>query len=242
MQTPNNILGVEYLKALFAIGSKMTPVTTRRAATQHDRFSAGKSRSASQLRAMMEAGEDIGPYVPSPARSLAAAETAEGRGPVTMLSLEEALLSRLRMLKQEDFCALPDATEGLGNRLYKAVRSEGSVQGILSAVKTKRYPLSRLRRMVICAALGIRADSIPERPPYARLLASTERGRALLRDMGEKAAVPVITKPAAARELSGPAQEIFELTANARDFYVLGYQAAEERAGGSDWRTSPATL
>ncbi|MCC8357024.1 MAG: nucleotidyltransferase family protein, partial [Oscillospiraceae bacterium] len=242
LQTPNNILGVEYLKAIFAINSRMTPITTKRAATQHDQFSTGKNRSASQLRAMMEAGEEISPYVPRPARPLPARETAEGRGPVTMESLEGAIMSRLRMLRQEDFCALPDATEGLGNRLYKAVRSEGSVQNILSTVKTKRYPLSRLRRMVMCAALGVRGTGYPERPPYARLLASTEKGRALLRDMGEKSAIPIINRPATARELSGPAREVFDLTANARDFYVLGYRAVEERAGGSDWRTSPATL
>ncbi len=242
LKTPNNILGVEYLKAMFSINSQMIPVTTKRTATQHDRPSDGQARSASQLRAMLEAGEDIGPYIPGPARPLAARERETGRGPVTMESLETAILARLRMLRQEDFQALPDATEGLGNRLYKAVRSEGSVQGILSAVKTKRYPLSRLRRMVMCAALGVRDSGYPDRPPYARLLASTEKGRALLREMGTKSSVPVITKPAQARELSGPAGEIFALTANARDFYVLGYPAVEERAGGSDWRTSPATL
>lgn len=242
LQSPNNILGVEYLKALFSIGSAMTPVTTLRAATRHDRNASGTARSASQLRAMMEAGEDIGPYVPLPARPMPARETAEGRSPVTMEQLEEAIMARLRMFRQEDYEALPDATEGLGNRLYKAVRSEGSVQGILSTVKTKRYPLSRLRRMIICAALGITAGPWPERPPYARLLASTERGRALLRDMTGRASVPLVNKPAGAKELSGPAGDIFTLTADARDFYVLGYEAVEERKGGSDWRTSPVTL
>jgi len=126
--------------------------------------------------------------------------------------------------------------------LYKAVRSEATVEGILSAVKTKRYPLSRLRRMVISAALGIREDTATRPVPYARLLASTEKGRVLLREMGEKSAVPILTKPAAARELPDEARQIFELTAAARDFYVLGYEAAEERKCGSDWRTSPVTL
>ena len=241
LETPNNVLGVEYLKALFALRSDMIPMTTARTQTQHDMESTGPMRSASQLRSMMEAGEDISGYVPAEARAMPREQTAAGRGPVTMAAMEEAILSRLRMLGPEDFQALPDATEGLGNRLYRAVRSEPSVEAVLSAVKTKRYPLSRLRRMVMCAVLGIRADTGPARPGYARLLASTERGRALLKTMPENA-LPVITKPAAAKEL--PAQElaVFELTANARDLYVLGYDVMSERRGGSDWRTTPAMV
>ncbi len=239
LETPNNLLGVEYLKALFALHSAMKPVTTARSQTQHDMESTGPLRSASQLRAMMEAGENIAGYVPEGARAMPREQMNKGRGPVTMEKLEQAILARLRMLTAEDFAALPDATEGLGNRLYKAVRSEESVDAVLSAVKTKRYPLSRLRRMVMCAALGVKAGMGGTRPGYARLLASTERGRSLLRRSGD---LPVITKPAAARTLCPADREIFELTANARDFYVLGYDVIGERKGGSDWRTSPAMI
>lgn len=242
LQTPNNILGVEYLKALFALHSAITPMTTLRTGAGHDSVTRGPKRSASQLRAMMEAGEDVSPYLPAAVRAFPGEQMAAGRGPVTMGSLEQAILSRLRLLKEEDFTLLPDASEGLGNRFYRAVRSEATVEGILSAVKTKRYPLSRLRRMVMSGALGIREGMASGAVPYARVLASTEKGRALLREIGEKSAVPVINKPAAARELDAPVRAIFELTADARDFYVLGYEAAAERKAGSDWRTSPAIL
>lgn len=239
LETPNNVLGVEYLKALFRMGSAMIPMTTARAGAPHDSVTKGPKRSAMQLRSMMEAGEDISAYMPEGARAMPVEQTADGHGPVTLASLEEAILSRVRMLDAEDYAALPDATEGLGNRLYRAVCTEPSVGAILSAVKTKRYPLSRLRRMLLCAALGVRADTGGAKPGYARLLASTERGRALLKNV---TGVPVITKPAAAKELPEADRAIFELTAKARDFYVLGYDAIEERRGGTDWRTSPATL
>lgn len=239
LETPNNLLGVEYLKALFALPSDMKPMTTVRSQTRHDMGSDGPLRSAAQLRSMMEAGEDIAGYVPEGARRMPREQMDKGRGPVTMEKLEQAILSRLRMLTADDFAALPNATEGLGNRLHKAVRSEESVEAVLSAVKTKRYPLSRLRRMVLCAALGVKAGAGGVCPGYARLLASTERGRALLR---AGAGLPVITKPAAAKALRPADREIFELTANARDFYVLGYDVIGERKGGSDWRTSPAMI
>ena len=235
---PNNILAVEYIKALDALGSAMTPVTTARTQSAHDRPSDGAVRSAGQLRAMLAAGEPVAPYMPPEAAETLARAAADGRGPVTASALDSAMMARLRLLGRADFCALPDATEGLGNRLCQAVRDWGTVSDVLEAVKTKRYPASRLRRMALCAALGIRADTGGKTPPYARLLGSTQRGRALLRG----ARMPVVTKPAAVKELGGEALEIFTLTANARDFYVLGYASPEERRGGSDWRAGPVTV
>lgn len=242
LQMPNNILAVEYLKALFALRSDMQPMTTVRNETRHDGVSAGPARSAGQLRTMLEAGETISAFVPPETAKVYARERAAGRGPVILERMELAMMSRLRMLSQDDFCALPDATEGLGNRLYKAVRDEGSLMAVLAAVKTKRYPLSRLRRMVMAAVLGLREGMAEGTPGYARLLASTERGRDLLRDAAARTTAPIVTKPASVRELPGQAQDVFDLTAAARDFYVLGYEAAEERKGGSDWRTSPVTV
>ena len=238
LESPNNILAVEYLKALLALHSPMEPITTARTESQHDRHSDGAVRSAGQLRSMQAEGRPITSHVPAEAEQLMAAQRAAGRGPVTTERLEQALMSRLRLLSAEDFCALPDATEGLGNRFYAAARDEGAVMGVLSAVKTKRYPLSRLRRMALCAALGVRAGMAEGNVPYARLLASTERGRALLRQVR----MNVVTKPAAVKLMDEWSQRIFQLTADARDFYVLGYEAAEERKGGSDWRTSPAAV
>lgn len=242
LRTANNILGVEYLKALAAVRSSMEPVTTLRQETRHGEMTAGPGRSAGQLRAMLEAGEDIAPFVSGETYKLLARERAAGRGPVTPERMEAAVMSRLRMLSPEDLGALPDATEGLDNRLYKAIRDQGTLMGVLAAVKTKRYPLSRLRRLVFSAALGIRADTGGGTPPYARLLAFSQRGRALLRTMEDGGKLPIVNKPAAVKSLTGPAAEIFGLTAAARDFYVLGYEAAEERKGGSDWRAGPITV
>ena len=96
--------------------------------------------------------------------------------------------------------------------------------------------------MTMCACLGIREGMAEELPPYARLLAATERGRALLRQAQDKSRVPIITKPATARQLPREALELFELGAGARDLCVLAYRAAAERRGGGDWRTGPVMV
>ena len=79
-------------------------------------------------------------------------------------------------------------------------------------------------------------------PPYARVLAIGAQGRELLRAIDARTAVPVVTKPAAGRSLPGAAGEIFALTADAHDLYVLGCPAREERRCGGDWRASPFVL
>jgi predicted nucleotidyltransferase len=242
LETPNNILAVEYIKSIIQQQLDIAPVTTVREGAPHDKANTGKIRSAMELRTMLEAGTDVMPYVPKQTRKLLQEEMEMGRGPVTMADMESALMSRLRLLTEKDFNALPDASEGLGNRFFKAVRREGSVEEILSAVKTKRYPMSRLRRMILCAALGIRADMGVDAPPYARVLATTPMGRELLKTISQTAKIPVVVKPASVRELDENCRRVFALTADARDFYVLGYDAFEERRGGSDWRATPVTL
>ena len=243
IERPNDLLGMEYLRALRRRGSGMIPLATLRSGPGHDSMADGALRSAGRLRAMLAAGEDISPFVPPPTRDMIRRQIEAGRGPVTMEKLEPAIVSRLRALSADDFRALPDATEGLGNRLYRAAMAEPDIGAILARAKTKRYPVSRLRRMLLCAALGIRADTFDidhAVPPYARLLAATPRGRALLRDMRPR--VPVVVKPAAVHRLPGPARTVFGLTAAARDLYVLGCDGPDARRGGSDWTEGPAIL
>ena len=241
LERPNDILAVEYLKALTALGSAMIPMVTRRQASEHDGAGDGPVRSAMRLRAMLAAGEDIGPYVPDGTGEILAAQMAAGRGPVTAGALEQAILARLRAMPAEAMAALPDAGEGLANRLF-AARQEGSMEAAVERMKTKRYPTSRLRRLIMAAALGVQADMAAGTPPYARLLAYSDRGRALLRQIREHSALPVVNKPAAAKDLPEQARAIFRLNADARDLYVLGYESPEERRGGSDWRTGPAAV
>ena len=74
---------------------------------------------------------------------------------------------------------------------------------ILDAAKSKRYALARLRRMCLCAALGVPAELQRSLPPYARILALNDRGRALLHQLAGESGVPVLTKPAVLRERGG---------------------------------------
>lgn len=239
LETPNNILAVEYIKAIYDQGLSMTPVTVQRFGSGHDSTAESGPRSASEIRRALANGADIARSVPDSAYEIYLREDKLGRGPVLSDNLETAILSRLRMLDDAAFASLPDAAEGLNNRLARAAREECGLDAVLAAAKSKRYALSRIRRMTLCAALGIKAEDAQGIPPYARVLAASERGCALLREMSVKSKVPVITKPASVRELDENCRHIFDICSSAHDFYSLGYTAKEERRGGADWRNSP---
>ena len=242
LQTPNNILAVEYLKALYRINSGIKPITIPRVGAAHD-GGGGELPSAMEVRNLLRQNRSIDAFVPEGTRMAALEEWKRGRGPVFSSDLETAIVSRLRFIPRSNFDYLPDATEGLGGRFYQAVRSEAGLDEILAAVKTKRYPFSRLRRMALCAALGIYKGTVTGNvPPYARVLAANARGRELLRQLDGKTRVPLLTKPAAVRELDENANRIFRLTADARDLYVLAYETREEQRSGSDWRSGPRML
>ena len=234
LASPNNILGVEYLRAIRARGAQLRPVTVRRAGAGHDEHTDAPLRSASQLREMIRNGEDWTAYVPDPVRPVLAEAPAADRR-----LLECAQLSRLRRMTAGELVRVPDCAEGLENRIFAALQSGPDLQAVLEQVKTRRYALSRLRRMLLCAALGVEKGMDRGTPPYARVLAANRTGLELLGQMKETARVPVITKPAHGLRLEGWAGACFRLTAAARSFYALGQPGL---APDSDLRMGPFVL
>ena len=239
LETPNNILAVEYLKTIYTENLSLKPLGIQRLGSAHDGAGEGNTRSASEIRSLLLRGESADRFMGAAARAVLERDTAQGRGIPSRTSLETAILSRLRMLRREDFLALPDASGGLGERLFRAAAEEPTLDAVFAAAKNKRLAMSRVRRACCCAALGITSNAADGIPPYARLLAANARGREMLAELKETSEIPIVTKPASVRELGERSETIFSLGAAAHDLYVLGYRAAEERRGGADWRSGP---
>lgn len=231
LSAPNNNLGVEYLRSLRALGSTIRPLTVPRQGAGHDGPAAGGFASASELRRLLRAGrgEEAAPYLTAPWSG----ELAD------MQHIERAVLARLRTMGEGDWAALPDGggAEGLPSRLAKAAREAVSLEDFYTRAKTRRYTHARLRRLALAAFLGLRAAERPAVPPYVRVLGLGGRGRALLRRMKDTCPLPVIVKPAQARELDGPARALFEAEARYTDLYGLCFPTP--RPCGAEWIHSP---
>ena len=242
MKSPNNILGIEYIKALYDLRSAIKPVTVKRIGAGHDQSGGGEFPSASELRKRLGRGESVLSNMPAACAKVLEREMHHGRGPVMGSALDTAIISRLRMLPKEVYEALPDGGEGLGLRLCRAAKTEVSVDAVIAATATKRYALSRLRRMIMCAALGISPEAGEGMPPYIRVLAANEKGCSILKNMKERASLPVVTKPAEINCLDRDAKACFALETAATDLFTLGFSAREERKGDRDYRISPVII
>lgn len=221
---PNDSLAVEYLRSLKAANSKMTPLVIRREGAAHDSTQQeGGICSASQIRQLvrLRGAPAAREWMPPESFRLMEDALRAGTAPHRPERLELAVLSRLRLLRRSELTSLPDLSEGLENRLYDAIRASVSLEGLHMAVKTKRYTLARVRRLVLSAALSVDAQLCRESPPYVRVLGFNTRGRELLSTMKTTCALPVSGSLARLREVSSLAARMAELEALATDFYTL---------------------
>ena len=255
LSRPNNTLGIEYLRALHALGSPIRPVTVKREGAGHNEaavFSGQMSQeeadqlfwqhnttlSATAIRGYLTEGEweRMAPYLPQGGLELLRESAPEL--PV-LARLERAILARVRTMSAEDWGRLPDAgaAEGLPNRLERAGRTCTSMAEFFDLAKTRRYTHSRLRRLVLWAFLGLTAADVPGAPPYLRVLGFSARGQELLKEMKKQAALPILTKPAQAKDLPEPGRRLFQLESRCTDLYDLC--RAAPRPAGEEWTRSP---
>ncbi len=182
---PNNILAVEYCKAILSQNAAMDIFPLSRPAGVMGDLPDPENPSAAAIRAQIEGDKPFLDYVPEPVRSLFAAAPVH-----TLAAGERAVLARLRSMEEAEFASLPYGSEGLWRKLYKAVRREPTLEAVFAAVKSKRYPRTRLQRMVLCAALGLTARTLSAPAPYVRVLALNEKGGELLKIARKTGAFP----------------------------------------------------
>lgn len=224
LRRPNDILAVEYLKAAARLDSRMCPLAVPRAGSAHDSpLPGGSIASASFIRSLLADGqtEKALCFMPESAAAVCRREIAEGYAPLQPQAAETAMLSYLRRLGPHDFAAVPDVCEGLENRLAAAVRRAVSMDGLYSAVKTKRYTLSRVRRILLSAFLGIDREIRAGPPPYIRVLGMNRRGAELLGAARSAATLPIVSRHADFAALGERARRVYARECLASDLYGL---------------------
>lgn len=217
----NDILGVEYVKALINLKSDLDFKTIKRTGAQHDSgLGTGNIRSASMIRSLLNDVKAAEQFMPE--ESFKILRQADNNKKIyNKQKFELTLLYKLRTMTVEDFRNLPDVTEGLEYRIFDAVKISGSYTELLENIKTKRYTLSRIRRILLCAYLGITKEITDIPVPYIRVLAFNENGAHLLKKAKENATLPIITRSADLKNLDANGERIFELECRARDLYSL---------------------
>ncbi len=209
-------------KALLSQSSPMRVFTMQRVGASHDSFTSdAETASASYIRSLAAGGMDFAPYMPVPAAEILQAELDAGHAPASLERMERAILAKLRTMEPEAFVCLPDISEGLENRLYAAARKAASLEELYALVKTKRYPLARIRRLVLSAFLGVTNALTQSFPPYVRILGMNPRGAEILHVSKMTTKRPIIANSSDILSLDNIAQNVIELESQSTDVYSL---------------------
>lgn len=185
LRKPNNILAVEYIKAIKRHGFSIRPLAIKRIGAEHDSKTAyRKYASASHIRSLILSGGDYSKYT----------DFKTSEKPVSIDDFEEIILYSV---KTGEFSGIADVSDGLHQKI-KSSRAY-SLEDLIGDIKTKRHALSRIKRVLMNILIG---NNLPDnkRPSYIRVLAANAKGRKILAEKRENCSLPIITKPAAYKE------------------------------------------
>ena len=220
LRRPNDILAVEYCKAILSTGTSMKPLPMTRQGSYHAETPDADNPSATALRKLILEQGNWQAYVPECTRNL-----FEDAAVHTLKLGERAVLAKLRTMTDREFESVPYGSEGLWRKFMHACRREADLSAITSATKSKRYTATRIDRMLMCAYLGITAEMLAAPVPYVRTLALNDRGRSVLKSA--KQHLHCIN----AGQI--PDSPYWELEKRCADLYTL-FSAASEAPGAEE--------
>lgn len=247
--SPNNILGIEYLKALKTLESTITPLTLKRIEADYNSTEInGKICSATAIRNLLKknssALETIKNVVPINSYNTIKSVITKGKSLVFAKDLEQIIFYKLRTISIDELSSIHDISEGLENRLKKGALASTNYDSLLNFLKTKRYTLTRLQRVLIKTIIGITKNDImslakiPD-SKYIRVLGFSDKGAHLLKRIKQVSNVPIITNLKRFNPQDKYAQRMLEIDLIATDIYTLLYKNSNLSKGGLDYINKP---
>lgn len=227
LTSPNNTLAVEYIKAIDSVASPIQPVTIKRHKAAHDSENNSDSDilSASQLRRLISEKKDISQYAPY----------CDFSATASMSNIETAVLSKLRSMSKASIEKTPNVLMGLENRIYRAVNVSTSLNELLFLVKTKRYTLARIRRIILSSFLGITKNDLKNFPSYVRILGMNSKGKEIL--SAAKCVLPINTSLSQLAKTNDAAKRQAKLEERCDNQYALAFN--QKLPCGLDYTAKP---
>lgn len=217
---PNNILGIEYLKALYRLNSKIRPYTIKRVSSHyHDEILQEHYSSASAIRKVMsEQNEfDWNSQVPDCCVSLYK-ENYQLRYPVSANDFSILLKYKLLQETKESLTEYLDVSKDLANRILNKLNQFVSFEQFCELLKTKETTYSRISRALIHVLLDIKASDMKE-IEYARILGFQTEASDVLSLIKKKARISLVTKLTTVENLSVSAKKMLEQDVYAANLY-----------------------
>lgn len=232
LKEPNNILALEYIKALIALKSTIKPVALKRKdSSYHETVPSSNITSATAIRNLIYTNGNFENYVPQNC-----CELYEKITPSNIDELDNILLYLLKTTSPEELSKISDVSEGLENRLIDAANNCNSFDELCSFIKSKRYTYTKISRILMSIILKLDKELSKAEPEYLRVLAMNKIGMELLNKIKEKSELTIITKPADFKGFN----KSFDLDILSGDIYSLC--AKDSPKNPRDFLNSPVII
>lgn len=246
---PNNILALEYLRVLKEEKLSIKPLTIKRIGSNYHDNDISEFPSATAVRYLLQKGTPLSTLrgLPLPTREILAREQSLGHLVLDPTCYDAILLSLLRRSEISHISQIYEVAEGLENRIKQFSNTAESLHHLLTLVKTKRYSLTRLKRIVFYILVNLTSSAVLQfdkmGPKYLRLLGFSPHGQKILQEMKRKSSIPIISNVRRGlKELKGDAtaEAMLKLDILATDLYVL--LQPQNHKGGLDYRCPPVKV
>lgn len=245
----NNILAIEYLKALLYCNSSIKPVVVERMGGNYNSTTITNNIcSATAVRALLEKNDlkTVENVVPDETFKLMNKLILNGKTPMFLKNFESEILYTLRKKSTEDLLNIADVTEGLENLLKKASCEGMELESLIDIVKTKRYTRTRIQRVLLHTLLDITKNDVEDykyNPQYVRVLGFTKTGEKVLSQITNNSNLPVVTSVSKFMKNANPtSKKMLEKDILATNIYTLGYQIPKYRDVNLDYTTPIVTV
>lgn len=237
LSEPNNILAIEYLKALKKYDSSIIPYTIKRPNNYHDTSIDQQFISATSIRKAINDGKlsQISHAIPANVYNLLQNKQDRGELVTDLSKFEQIIIYNLRKMSLEQIRNLPDVSEGLEHNIKNAANSCNNLTDLIMFIKSKRYTHSRISRILLCSLLGISKTDLEAayklKTPYIRVLGFTDNGQKLLSKITSLTPkLPVITSLKKFTDINTnkTIKRMLDIDIFATNTYTLGYEYNSE--------------
>lgn len=229
----NNILGIEYLKALKRTKSNITPVGIKREKVLYkDQYMVDEFASATAIRRMLMTRQfdDVRKSIPKTSYKILGEELKQGHYVLDLFKFEKEILYQLRKMTVEEIKKLPDVSEGLENSIKNAADSCNSLNELINIVKSKRFTQTRIMRILLYTLLEIdkkQMETSRKIIPYTRVLGMNEKGKQLISEITKanpKINIVTSVKKYMDDNNNKNLKEMLQKDIFATNVYTLGYE------------------
>ncbi len=189
--TPNNTLGIEYLKSLKKLNSKITPILIKRIENTYNDTTIQNISSATAIRNQIKLNNISSIKTALPQNSYKEIKKLYNSGNLvkSISCFEKEIICKLRTMKKNEIALLPDVSEGLEKKIKLAVNKSNSLETLIENIKSKRYTRARIQRILLYTLLGITKQDMEiskNITPYVRILGFNEKGKQLISSIKQK--------------------------------------------------------